>query len=552
MKRIIKYCLIIICLTCLVSCGRKIYDYSVIPQQSLLRGDLKEDLKIFLERTNFSKNEMTGTLSFVGKQAIVEAIPFTANPLGNVTFEIDNESFDGRISIDRDKFTVILPRIPEYKINKQKVNLNLIYRRQSKKLLKRYEDEVFSVVEPLKDVHYGTADGFYTSKPIDKVANDDYMGILENVYDEYKSRILKNGLKPVQLFMDIYKPQNDPADKRPVFLFVHGGASLFGDKQNGTQKEFTDLLVKRGYVVVSINYRLGSTLMGVEAIERTIYRGVQDVNAALRYLSHHKEELRIDMNNIYLGGCSAGAIIALTAANMDRNEIFNSAKGSRLLVDLGGLYTSGNDYTDIVQVAGVVSMWGALVDMNIIDRLYLLPTLLIHGTDDDIVRNGSGWPFKNYMGEFLHNLISSSWKLHGSQSIYDYMKQNSLPVSYVPIVGYGHEPHINADGSFNRNLDLIKSNISVFLRNNVLAKTPYTMRGKSDVFYSDDITTYRMSNTENKNVYWQVEGGFIINEEGQAVQVVWYDTEKTGSINAFVEETDGIAVKIEKKVKIDP
>ena len=552
MRTTIKYCLFIICLTGLFSCSKKMFDYSVIPQQSLLRGDLKEDLKIVLVKTNSSKNEMSGSLSFVGKHAIVEKIPFIANPLGDVVFKIDNESFNGKINFSKDKFTVKLPRVPEYKIKKQKAGLVLIDRRLSKTLLKRYEDEVFSDIELLEDIHYATADGFYNSKPIDKVANDDYMGIFENVFDEYKSRVLKNGLRSLPLYMDIYQPQNDPADKRPVFLFVHGGAFLFGDKQNSTQKEFVDLLVKRGYVVVSINYRLGSTLMGVEAIERSIYRGVQDVNAALRYLSHHKEELRIDMNNIYLGGCSAGGIISLTAAHMDRDEVFSSAKGSRLLVDLGGLNSSGNEYTDVVQVAGVVSMWGALVDMNIIDKLYLLPTLLFHGTDDDIVRAGTGWPFRNYMGEFLHNLISSSWRLHGSQSIYDYMKRNSLPVSYVPIVGYGHEPHINADGSFNKNLDLIKSNISVFLQKNVLTNTRYAVRGKFDVSYSDDITTYRMYNTENKNVYWQVEGGFILNENGQAVQVVWYDTEETGTINAFVEETDGIAVKIEQKVKIDP
>ena len=46
-----------------------------------------------------------------------------------------------------------------------------------------------------------------------------------------------------------------PGEKRPVAVWIHGGALIMGDRR-GIDKRLLDALVDAGYVVVSIDYRL--------------------------------------------------------------------------------------------------------------------------------------------------------------------------------------------------------------------------------------------------------------------------------------------------------
>jgi acetyl esterase/lipase len=79
---------------------------------------------------------------------------------------------------------------------------------------------------------------------------------------------------------------------------------------------------RRGYVVASVNYRLGYVFLPgrYSNLERAMYNALQDVRASLRYLSHHHQELGIDPDMFFLGGHSAGGILSLTTAFMDETE----------------------------------------------------------------------------------------------------------------------------------------------------------------------------------------------------------------------------------------
>ena len=59
------------------------------------------------------------------------------------------------------------------------------------------------------------------------------------------------------LFLNIWTPANATADsKLPVLFWIHGGAFIRG---SGAQPRYDGTeLAKRGAVVISINYRLGS------------------------------------------------------------------------------------------------------------------------------------------------------------------------------------------------------------------------------------------------------------------------------------------------------
>ena len=110
-------------------------------------------------------------------------------------------------------------------------------------------------------------------------------------------------LTDVELHMDIYQPKDDTEKKRPVVLVMHGGAFAAGSKNDYDQHSVTycDSLAARGFVTAAVEYRLGITAviknkaLTVDSLDfsRTVYRGIQDVRAAVRYIRANADELGI-------------------------------------------------------------------------------------------------------------------------------------------------------------------------------------------------------------------------------------------------------------------
>jgi hypothetical protein len=137
------------------------------------------------------------------------------------------------------------------------------------------------------------------------------------------------------LTMDIYTPICDDINhtsRKPLLMWIHGGAFLAGNKNEMTNlcKQFA----KRGYVTATINYRKGfisddnawncnypnySCVFATDSAEwyRSYFRAVQDAKGALRYLINRNTQLKIDTNNIFVAGESAGAFLALAVALLD-------------------------------------------------------------------------------------------------------------------------------------------------------------------------------------------------------------------------------------------
>ena len=87
----------------------------------------------------------------------------------------------------------------------------------------------------------------------------------------------------------------------PVVLHIHGGAFAIGDKRDIHLMSFLQGL-KRGYAVVSLNYRLSG--------EAIFPAGLQDVKAAIRWLRANGEQYHLDANRIVACGGSAGGYYA--------------------------------------------------------------------------------------------------------------------------------------------------------------------------------------------------------------------------------------------------
>jgi acetyl esterase/lipase len=107
--------------------------------------------------------------------------------------------------------------------------------------------------------------------------------------------------------LDIYLPTEGDGPF-PVVLHIHGGAFAIGDKRDIHLNSSLRGL-KRGYAVVSVNYRLSG--------EAIFPAGLQDIKAAVRWVRANSDNYFLDGNRIAACGGSAGgyyaAMVCLTA-----------------------------------------------------------------------------------------------------------------------------------------------------------------------------------------------------------------------------------------------
>ena len=100
--------------------------------------------------------------------------------------------------------------------------------------------------------------------------------------------------------LDIYQPENSVGSNLPAVVFVHGGGWVGGDKKEFVTKATE--LATRGYVSISINYRLAPKHKYPAAIE--------DAQRAVRWLRTHASEYHVDPKRIASMGTSAGGHLA--------------------------------------------------------------------------------------------------------------------------------------------------------------------------------------------------------------------------------------------------
>ena len=100
--------------------------------------------------------------------------------------------------------------------------------------------------------------------------------------------------------MDIYLP-DEGEGPFPAIVFIHGGA-FWGGERRDSQFVYVVNGIRRGYVVVSLDYRLSD--------EAKFPAAVHDAKAAIRFLRANAAKYCIDINTISAVGDSAGAYLA--------------------------------------------------------------------------------------------------------------------------------------------------------------------------------------------------------------------------------------------------
>ena len=204
------------------------------------------------------------------------------------------------------------------------------------------------------------------------------------------------------LLLDLYEPVTDDDYRRPLLIYAHGGGFTGGDKTKDKAIAFADYFTKRGYVVASINYRLGDDITGTTDDNfQTVYMGAQDSRAAIRFFHRYADDYCLDTAAIFMSGSSAGATLALVAAYWDQEE------ADKVVPDIAAFgpidASSGNEgYSDAL--TAIVVCWGGLTDTSWM-KGETEPQQLFHGTEDSTIPYTEGYNSDSvylYGGYMIH------------------------------------------------------------------------------------------------------------------------------------------------------
>ncbi|HEY6915134.1 MAG TPA: alpha/beta hydrolase, partial [Paludibacter sp.] len=399
-----------------------------------------------------------------------------------------------------------------------KASLNFVRRPEiAVKPTDRYQKEIFSNIQVVSDRLYGKAKGYWTHVPY---SNDPYITTLSK-------GLVKSFNDPelLDLKLDIYYPKTDLFKNRPCVMLIHGGAFYIGSKESAAERELATTFAKRGYVVASIDYRLGFKLLPAD-IELSAYRAIQDAHAALRFLAHNAQGLGIDPNQIYVGGTSAGAMASLNVAFMDNDERPERIKQAYREGRLGRIEESGNMYPEKFTIKAVANLWGGLSDLTIIDRDEKIAVLSIHGTADEIVPYENDYPFKN--AGMINRLVVD--KMYGSKMIDDRLKILGLREKLVTLNGLGHEPELDNYKTLNRWMDTIKGYCSQFFYEETAPEIKLPVN-QLTVSPTDDIKPFYYEVNNGTVVEITVNGGVKTKADPKDASVIWLNnTEKNRTI----------------------
>ena len=187
--------------------------------------------------------------------------------------------------------------------------------------------------------------------------------------------------KKEKLTLRVFEPKGDTAAKRPLILITPGGGFVKHDDH--WMDDFAEPLARAGYVVALNRYRLANSIGSAEEFYKALANAYSDQRAAIRYLVKNADRFRIDPENIFIGGHSAGSITSLHVAYLDPSDALPEAM-QRAIDARGGLKGKGGE-RDQFKIRGVINLSGLVGDLNIIDAKEP-PLLSIHGDQDSVVK----------------------------------------------------------------------------------------------------------------------------------------------------------------------
>lgn len=186
------------------------------------------------------------------------------------------------------------------------------------------------------------------------------------------------------LRLDKYVLSNDTSlATKPCLIFMFGGGFVGGQRDNEFYETYFNRMAQDGYVVVSIDYRLGlkplaDKMRQGKNVKKTdfpkfmgdaIDTAVVDLYSATNFVLEHAEEWQVDSSKIIANGSSAGAISVLQ---------------SEYYICNGSHYTK--ELPPDFNFAGVISFAGAIFTSQKVHWKHIpAPMMFFHGNADSNV-----------------------------------------------------------------------------------------------------------------------------------------------------------------------
>lgn len=220
----------------------------------------------------------------------------------------------------------------------------------------RYLNPVFTSSSQTINIQYGAA--------------QNYLGVNQN------------------LLLDFYEPSGDTAAQRPLLIYVHGGGFVDTNQSKSLVhiNALCDSLARRGYAVASINYRLDTSISN-----RAVINAMHDAKAAVRFFRANAQQYKINTNQIFIGGESAGAITAMTTSYISNTAELAYPPTLPLSINNTIEGNSGNPGFSSDTKAVLCFCGGTKTILNeaLFDTSSIVandqPILLVHGTNDQLI-----------------------------------------------------------------------------------------------------------------------------------------------------------------------
>ena len=204
------------------------------------------------------------------------------------------------------------------------------------------------------------------------------------------------------LYLDHYRAEGEGL--HPCVLFAFGGGFSHGNRADSRYMPYFEMLLREGFDVVSIDYRLGmkftldlnkelGPLKSAKAMYLAVNNAAEDVLRATEYIHRQAVKMGIDISRIVLSGSSAGAIAVLQA----EKHVVNRNRRAKIL-------SADFNYAGVIAFAGAIYSVLSKPKWNDMP----CPIMLFHGNADRNVPYrqaticGIGFYGSDYIADQLH------------------------------------------------------------------------------------------------------------------------------------------------------
>lgn len=152
-----------------------------------------------------------------------------------------------------------------------------------------------------------------------KFPGKDLKEINDVVYEDSDAYLTDKGKKTslLDIFYDEKLKGKFTKDKYPVFLEIHGGGWIEGDKK--MRRGYSQHFAREGAIVINVSYGLGPKFQFQDYV-RQLYK-------AMEWIVANAEKYNMDLDNVFVSGDSAGGHLAMELVNCQAHEEYRKHIG---------------------------------------------------------------------------------------------------------------------------------------------------------------------------------------------------------------------------------